>query len=331
VLGLAAACAFAPDARGQAATPAEPGILLVWTAPEECPKQPAVVAEVARHAPEAAAGVPGFSARGSVTRADGTYRLELETLYGERRGSRHMQDASCTELTRAAAVVIALAIRPEAMDAAEPAPAPKPAPAQPEPAAPPPPALVSSPPSAPPAKDAPRSSRGLDVELWAGAAFAGELGTLPGFAPGVTVGIEARTEWLRAVVSGEFLPAQRTTPEAPADPFLALDYFGADALGCVGLLKERLAPGACAGAGVGRLRARSRQAPTPGEGATLWVTPRFGLFALYRALPALTLEAGVHVRVATKETSFTVENFGPVYETEPLALHLGAGASVRIW
>jgi hypothetical protein len=314
-------------------------IALTWSAPDECPKEPALRAEVARQAPETLASeVPGFSARGAITHGDGVYELELETQYGERHGSRRMQDASCTELTRAAAVVIALAIRPEAARADEPAatppaetkPAPEPAP-QPAPAPPAPPLapVVSPEKSAPPSENS--QPRSLPFELWAGAGFVGELGTLPGFAPGVTFGLDARSGFLRVGLSAELLPAQRTTPENANDPFLAVDYFGGDAQGCVGLLERKLAPGACAGLGVGRLRARSRQAPLPGEGSTLWVTPRLGVFVLYRLLPVLALEAGAHARIATKEASFTVENFGPVYETGPLALLLNAGASLRIW
>ncbi|HEY3494189.1 MAG TPA: hypothetical protein VGK73_05870 [Polyangiaceae bacterium] len=331
----ASACAFAtllvsaPGVRAQEATAApEPPFSLSWSAPEECPNEVALRAEVERLAPEAAVAVPGFSAKGTIVRGTGGFELVLETLHAERRGSRRMQDVSCTELTRAAAVVIALAIRPESA-------APEPAATTPEaPAATPvapvditPPRAVPAPPTAPPR---PTQAEPFPIELWLAGAFVAEVGTLPGFAPGVLVGAEGRTTWLRFGLSAEFLPTQRTNA-SQGEPSLAVDYLGGDAFGCLGLLERKFAPGACAGLGVGRLRGRSRDAPIPGEGSTLWVTPRIGAFLAYRALSRLTLEAGAHLRIPLKEASFTVENYGSVYETSAVAALFLLGAGVRIW
>jgi len=352
VLAAVAGFLAGPVARAQSgAAPSAPSntteFSLVWSAPEECPKEAALRAEVLRLAPEAASGVPGFSARGTVSRSDAGFGLELETLYGERRGSRHMQDVSCTELTRAAAVVIALAIRPESASGDGTPVATEDATNKPEN----PPNETTAadanaqgkaeatataheaPPAAKPAPkpDEPATTGARPFELWVGASAAAEVGTLPGFAPGVTFGVEGRTKWLRVALSAEFLPSQESSPDAPGDPVVAVNYFGGDAVGCLGLLEQRFAPGVCAGFGVGRLSGASPDAPIPGEGSTIWVTPRLGAFGLYRVLPILSLEVGAHARFATKEASFQIEGLGPVFETAPVALLLTAGASLRIW
>ena len=301
---------------------------LSWSAPEDCPNEAALRAEVVRLAPEAAGEVPGFSARGAITRRESGFGLELETIYGERHGSREMQDVSCTELTRAAAVVIALAIRPEsaAPDASTISEPKNSTPTEPQ-------KTAAEPPKSPAkAKDAATAPRTAPVaspwEIWLSGAFAGEVGTLPGFAPGALFGVEGRRGWSSFGVSAEILPTQRTNT---GEPSLAVSYVGGDAFGCVALRQRRFAPGACAGIGVGRLRGESRNASIGGEGSTLWVTPRLGAFISYRMFERFSLEAGAHLRIPVKQASFTVENFGPVYETAPVAALFSLGAVVRIW
>jgi hypothetical protein len=285
---------------------------------------------VLRLSPEALNGVPGFSAKCTVIRSESGYELELETLYGERHGSRRMRDVSCVELTRAAAVVIALAIRPDGAAREETQAAPPGA--QQKSSQPP----AEIPPSPRPSTTKVAPAKALEpaqqpFELWLTAAFAGELGTLPGFAPGAMFGLEARADWVRFGISAEILPTQSTAANQPGDPALAVEYVGADAVGCVGLPRDRLLVGGCAGVGMGRLHGESRDTPIGGEGSTLWVTPRLGAFLLYRVLPVLSLEAAVNARFATKDASFNVEGYGPVYETDPVALLITAGPSLRIW
>ena len=124
----AALLSAAATARAEPAT-------VTWKAPAICPDQAEVREDVERLLGRklATASEKPFSARGVVSSAENRWqlRLELETAEGVRR--RSVEGKSCREVTDAGAVIIALAIDPNARaDAADAAAHPPPAVAPPQ-------------------------------------------------------------------------------------------------------------------------------------------------------------------------------------------------------
>jgi hypothetical protein len=313
-------------------TPAA-GLTLHWNAPEECPKEADVRSRVDALLGRPAATVASLEARAVVMRTAAGYALALETLQGEHRGARSMSDASCVELARAAAAVIALAIdptisltEPQSRPAAE-FPAVEPAP---ERALPPLIPVAGAPvaPTAPPTKP-PREASPFSA--WVGIAAAAELGTLPGFAPGFALGLQGRYRFLLLDVSGLRLPTQYA--DAPGSDAVGadVDYAGFESRICAANFGEGLSPGVCAGFGVGRLRGVSRGAPTPGSGSVTWITPRLGGLLRYTIGGRFALHAAAQALLPLARVEFTIDYLGPAYEPAPVALLLDAGVAVRFW
>lgn len=110
-LPLLAACLLAT-----AGAHAEPtGLELDWQAPASCPTKSAVIEQIDEliAAPERAdAPLRSVSANARVEETDAGFRLELELHDGDLVGHRTFDGASCGEVTGAAAVAIALLLRP---------------------------------------------------------------------------------------------------------------------------------------------------------------------------------------------------------------------------
>jgi hypothetical protein len=309
------------------------GLTLSWVAPVECPGGDDVRARVDALLGRSASGVAALDARALVTRTEGGYSLSLETVQGAHRGTRAMSDASCVELARAAAAVIALAIDPSltlAVPGEEIPAAEFPPPAAPRVARPPPSAAFVEP-EAPAPVRAPRP-RAVAPEGWVGLSGGAALGTLPGMAPGFGLALSGRYDFLSLEVLAWRLPTRHVeVPDAPgvgAD----VDYLGVETRVCASKSVRRLSPGVCAGFGAGRLRAASRGASTPGSGSVTWVTPRLGGLLRYALAPRFAVHAGAQVLLPVTRVEFTLENLaGAVYEPAPVGLLLDAGVAVRFW
>lgn len=94
---------------------APPGLALRWEAPPGCPGEAEVRARVVRMTGEEAVRTARLSARGTVREeAPGRWALELE-LSGETGGGRRsLQAGRCDELAEAGALVVAIAVDPDA-------------------------------------------------------------------------------------------------------------------------------------------------------------------------------------------------------------------------
>jgi len=93
---------------GSVAQPAEEPVDLRWSAPSVCPPRATVLAEVRRLIGERS-GEP-LEASGAILREGGVFRLTLRVGGGE----RVLRDADCASLARAAGLILALAIDPDA-------------------------------------------------------------------------------------------------------------------------------------------------------------------------------------------------------------------------
>lgn len=190
---------------------------LAWVAPETCPTRAEVVARVHAHLGDPSLSLPRTSPTvfARVTEVATGYALELEWTLADASESRHVEAATCEELARAAALVIALAIDPNARlattqapsaegerstDGGGPAARPSPpdgSPAIPADAIPP----ATRPPTTPPPKATAPEAPGTTPNprraprAWSGGATAVlegglEVGALPEPAVGVGSGVE---------------------------------------------------------------------------------------------------------------------------------------------
>lgn len=99
------------------AAPAEapPGLALSWTAPESCPDEAALRARVVQMTGEEAARTASLSAH-ATARQEGPERwsLSLELVGPSGAGRRELSAPRCEELMEAAALVVAIAVDPQA-------------------------------------------------------------------------------------------------------------------------------------------------------------------------------------------------------------------------
>lgn len=281
---------------------AEPSLDLTWTAPPGCPDRAwmmsAVLHLVTGSPPQA------LLVTGAVHEEDGQWVVDLE-LSGAASGTRTLRASSCKSVSRGAALIVALALDPQAAALAseELARSEAPAPPPPSPAPPPPP------PEAPPAP-ARVESPGIRPIVFAGPTATRAL--LPGVAPGMAVGGGIVWRSVRVDLAGELVPRSHTSlarvPAVGADLSLAALALRA----CVGHAFPWLAAHGCTAL---------RGARIAGQGT--------GLAESYRQTAhVLTLEPGVLLRVpGTTRAAVELEAAPVLPLTRPDFVILSSGPS----
>jgi hypothetical protein len=252
---------------------AEAPLAINWSAPPNCAR----IARVRQDVAELAGPNAGAGARATlvVTEAAGAWRAQL-TLSGTVQGQRSLSADSCDAAARAAALVIALAVNPEAASrlsekllapvAAEPPP-PAPAAEEPAPPAPEPPLPVL--PNGrlpevvlgdPPVRYIDRSPR---LEFGAGAT--GEFGLLPEFSFGVAAAAGLKADWFRTELELALFPSRYTSYRA------APNFGGRFAMGslslrtCARLLDHEVSAHLCGALRGHQLRAEGEATSEVGE------------------------------------------------------------------
>jgi hypothetical protein len=223
LLALAVLASAAPS-HAQDDTP-----VVAWTAPDTCPSRAVFEAEIERILGRRPAGGP-FA---DITITSRTGRHAAVLLFGpagptQRR--RRIEGASCEAILRAAALIVALEIDPDALsldveEAPEPTPAPEPSFAELEGQVDPSRALRLDPALALASPFAPGVSRTPPepiVRFLGGAALALDAGAMPDLAAGVWIGAGLRLAGFFEIgLEGRFLPEQRARlaprPQVGAD------------------------------------------------------------------------------------------------------------------
>lgn len=101
------------DAAAEPVVPALEKLELEWSAPEECPTRAHVLAEITRMAPPRIGRE--VHARVAVERgASGDYHARVTMRVGSAFDQRDVQGAACAEIADASALLVALALAPEA-------------------------------------------------------------------------------------------------------------------------------------------------------------------------------------------------------------------------
>lgn len=299
--------------------------LLQWTAPDACPSRSVVEAEIERILGRRPDGGPFAEVTVSVR---GDRHVAVLALPPSRR--RRIEGSSCEALVRAAALILALEIDPEALslDAPEPAPSPRPAPEPPEPAelsgevdpararGPDPARALASP-------FAPGATRGPTEPPFRFAGGAGvvlDAGAMPGLAPGLWVGATARVAGLLELgLELRFLPDQRARlaprPQVGADISMLA---GRVRLG-VGLVVGRIdvvtlevAP--LAALELGSVSATAVGLMDPLSSSSLWWSVDVGLELRAFFLDAIGIFARGELGITLRRSGFFVEGYStPVF------------------
>jgi hypothetical protein len=255
LVALASAWAALPAASALAAVPIE----LDWQAPPGCSSRERVLEEVGRLT--ATPPPEPLHARAVVTRGGNAYRVVIE-LDGAARGARALQAPSCDSVARATALIIALAIDPQAATVAVEPP-------------------VDAPPRAPPTEaPEPQATPARPLAVFATLGLVVERALLPDFAAGAEAGAGLRWRFLRADVSAGVLPS--ATTELPDRPSVSGHFtLGYLALrGCAGVVGDGVSTFGCAGL----------------RGSRIWARGDGDVRAFEHAAHALSLEPGALLR-----------------------------------
>ncbi len=361
---LAAALAVGWASVGAAAESGAARVSLGWSAPAGCPDREQVLAETLKLLGDAPAGRP-LVARGAVSQSEEGFVLVLATELNGSHGTRHLQAARCADLAQPAALVLALAIDPDALSriaesksdsaAATPAagsvssavgslppiekapsPLPPPTPA-PEPTAKPGASRKASvnteqsaAAAADPRLDAPPQddgpTRASDLFVRVGAGGAVDVGTLPDAAFGGVFTVAGHYERFELEARGALYGNQTKAVGQSAGGELALVSGGLGA--CYRVLDVgNVAP--CAGAEGSRLSGKGVGVSDPGSGAVWIWSGVLGARAAQPLTDTLALWVRVDAQIALNQPRFVLENVGAVHEPARLSGRGALGAEVR--
>ncbi|HTA92354.1 MAG TPA: hypothetical protein VK745_22405, partial [Polyangiaceae bacterium] len=247
-------------ARAEEATPFE----LDWRAPAGCPGPERLRAEITRLIGPNAHPEGTTHVSGEVSAQDnGTYLVQLELEQGGHPGERTLTGATCAEVSRAAALLIALAIAPDAARE-EPEAPPPPPPPPPAPPRPPPPSR------APPPAASVAHERTVVIALGPAA----EIGLLPTLSPGGEVSLGAALDRFSLEAYGSTYLNQAhevdgglgNVGSAAIGGHFSLRSFGAR--GCAVLAPGDLSFAACVGGSVNHLAAQGYGVTFPSNNET---------------------------------------------------------------
>ncbi|WP_437991013.1 hypothetical protein [Sorangium sp. So ce145] len=353
-LALAATAAEARASAAEGAANAD-GVALDWVAPGECADRGRVLAEIEQRLgrPAGASGEPPLKARAVVSRnVRGSWDLRLTMTLGETARSRELHGETCAELADAAALIIALAIDPDAASrgAAQADPDAGAAPdaaagaeqgagAEPEadaapdartaaeapPAASPPP--DASAPAAPERRAA-RPSRPLELRATLRASGVIDSASLPAVAPGASLAAGVLLEAFRAELSGTTFGAQRAVVAGTTMGGTVHLTTGGLRL-CYAGRYRAFELGPCAGIEVGVMSAASFGAASPGSNRALWVAPYAGALAIFALSDRIRVPLVLDVHVPVRRDQFVLVGIGAVHRSAAAALRASLGVEVR--
>ncbi|WP_437795941.1 hypothetical protein [Sorangium sp. So ce693] len=349
LLAAPAFVAAAGDARADIAVSAG-GVELDWIAPGECADRGRVLAEIEQRLgrSSAANGEPSLKARAVVSRNErGSWDLRLTTTLGETTHSRELHGETCAELADAAALIIALAIDPDAASRSTPTADPDTgagpgelsgadpgAGADPEvDAAPDAPTAADAPPAVSPppgASAAPAQHPSRPLELRGTLRASGVLDTasLPAVAPGAAIAAGVLIGAVRAELSGTYFGAQQAFVERTTMGGDVQLITGGLRL-CYAMRYRAFELGPCAGIEVGVMSAASFGAASPGSNRALWVAPHPGALASFALSDQIRVPLAIDVPFPVTRDRFVLVGIGAVHRSAAATLRASLGVEVR--
>ena len=289
----------------RSASAGERAFAVAWSAPAECPDAAAIAQYVDDVLDGADAGPVAVRAVGSVTRApDAAYAVTLDLDAGAAQPSkRTLSGADCESVSRAAALLIGLAVRARV----EPPPAPLPPPVAQE----------------PPPTRATRARGFLSVLALADDASS----------PKPTVGV--------GIAGGVLFPHLRLEPMlgyfAPRSTAIALhpnvgarfQLATAGARACSPFSADSVWLAPCLGVGVDWLRARGFGAVITRDSSSWALVARAGLLAGWDISPIISTHIELEGLAPFSRPEFVVDGDGDVYRRSPLAAGAALGVDVH--
>jgi len=256
-----------------------------------------------------------LTARVVIVKDEQGYQVDIQTTSGDGEGSRHVAGSSCVEVAEAATVIVALAIDARAL--AEESRAP-PEPREPAPAEP-----KESPPAA--------ESETMPPRYFARVLGAFDLGTLPRASAGIEAEVGVRLGRLALSARALYLPPVSAQVAAAGNVnaggrFSALE---ATAVLCWNeAWSTRVWTDLCGGAGVGVLFAEGFGAEALTASVDPAVAVPFDASLGVKLTSVMSLWVGGGGRALAPRRAYAIENLGPIYTPEPLAVRAGAGFEI---
>lgn len=294
---------------------------LRWSAPADCARRETVEARIEELSGRSLATLDDPSFEVNVAHDGDAWQLTLVTETAGATSRRELSGRSCDEVTAAAAVAMAMAIRAAANDAPDSEPATGPAEVLPTP----PTATTAASPATPqtastvPHEKAEKTARIAGV---AGIAALLDTAALPAPTAGVGLSAGVRFGWLHAELQGEaFASRTETLSEGRSGKFGLL---AGALLGCVDPPRRGVALLGCAGVELGRLSGEGSGVSNPELGSVLWSAARLELGTGIEVSPGLRLLARFGVAVPFDRRQFVLDG-EPVHEPGALSLRAALG------
>jgi hypothetical protein len=258
VLGVAiAVCCAGLGLTGRAWAEPSGVFTFAWSAPEECPSQQQVEAEIARLVGGDLRLPDGSNLRAEVRVSGGPpWSADLTTQHAGRIGRRSFESPSCQAAADAVALIIALSIDPDAAAASS----------QQSTAAP--PLVVPAP-----------VSRHRQLQILAGVTSQARVGTLPGTDVGVGFGVGLAGERWRAELRWTYGLRRDQVAFLPSGAAGRFNVAAGSLTGCVDLSRIKLAFGPCVVAEAGRVSATGYGATAGFSRDAPWLALGGGVFA----------------------------------------------------
>lgn len=304
---------------------------LYWNGPSECQRADTVRSDVESLVGRSLGDVETPSFELTVKHDGERWTAELVTAAapGGASSRRTLDGQSCVEVTDAAGVAMAMAIRAaaETPKAAEPAQS---EPAADTPAASPQPRASSSElarepsPLHPPNDGAhPRALVGLAASL--------DSATLPSPSPGVTVNAGAQYRALRVEAQGSmFLPSEALLASRNGAPSAraTFDLLAVAAVGCVESPFAFASVHGCGGYEIGQLTGEGDGVTNPHVGSVLWQAVRLELGATSPSSSALRFAARLGIAVPLARRQFQLDGSN-IHRPAAMTLRAAVGAEFR--
>ena len=259
---------------------------LQWEAPPSCPDGAAVTREVHRLLGQVGAQGQSLSVRGRVVSGGDGYELTLKI--GDAGGRRTLRAASCEELSKTAALIVAMTIDPSIGDVAvvegdatQRIPEPTESSSPPEPKGPREGAVLSTTPSQPPnaspqsPNDSPESPNtspqspnplAFVGRLQAGPAF----GPLPSLTGSLALGLGVAGRAWRVEGVGQYWIPVRSEPAAGSDAQVLAQLWSVGVRGCYEPGLSSVVFPLCGGIDAGMMIGRGREVDRPRSAQTAW-------------------------------------------------------------
>lgn len=298
---VALAALFSNSASGQSPPPSP--VELTWAAPEGCPARPYVLERIQKLLGTTPLAETRLKADGRVSLPEaGLWRVHLAVVGHGTDGERELTADTCERLADATALVLALAVDPEAL-------ARRP---------------VASTKSSPPSEES-----GTTIGLALRPLLAGDLGTLPFPGTGIGAAVALLIGRARVELSGAYWFLQRVERVVGEGVGGSFQLVSGGLRGCFSPKQGTLELGACAGFEAGPLLGAGIGLADSGRGQSLWAAILGGAGAGLHLSHVWSLRADAGVGYAPLRPRFVAEGLGTIQESSPMVGRAQLGVEAR--